>query len=140
MELQENFVKKIGLLIAVLSFLSASIMAEEVELSKPRVVTFKENVTACLASVEIKQIDGHQRMLPTLGFEIEPGWHTMHGIAKLDLRRCPVKDERSRKPAHIPPLEWLFEAGKVYYVGLDYSSPLRENWRLVVWKVEDDES
>ena len=132
--------KKTGLMILILIFLPAEIVAEELVLENPRVVTFKSNVSTCLASVEIKQIDGHLRTLPTMGFEIEPGWHTMHGIAKLNLNNCPVKEERSRKPVHVPALEWLFEAGKVYYVGLDHSSPMRKNWRLVVWKVEDMDS
>ncbi len=132
--------KKTGLMILILMLLPAQVVAEELVLDNPRVVTFKSNVSSCLASVEIKQIDGHLRTLPTMGFEIEPGWHTMHGTAKLNLANCPVKEERSRKQVHVPALEWLFEAGKVYYVGLDHSSPMRKNWRLVVWKVEDLES
>jgi hypothetical protein len=132
--------KKIGLLILILGLMPLSVFAKDKDKPMARVVTFKENVTNCLASVEIKQIDGHLRNLPSLGFEIEPGWHTMHGSAKLNLRQCPVNDERSREDVHIPALEWLFEAGKVYYVGLDYSSPFRKNWRLIVWDVKDEDS
>ena len=104
--------------------------------SKARIVTFKSNPATCLAAVAIKQVDGHQRQLPSLGFDIEPGWHTMHGMATVNLRDCPVAQERIRKQVNIPELEWLFKAGKIYYVGLDHSSPSRQNWRLVVWKEE----
>ncbi|MDX1460296.1 MAG: hypothetical protein R3348_04505 [Xanthomonadales bacterium] len=105
-----------------------------------QVVTFKEDVTKCLAPVEITTIDGKNRMLPRFGFEIEPGWHSLHGRAKVNLNRCPVVEERIRKTVHVEPLEWQFEAGKKYYVGFDHSSPNRENWRLIVWKVEDMDS
>ena len=103
------------------------------------VVTFKSDPTKCLASVQIRTIDGKLKQLPSLGFDIEPGWHTMHGMATVNLNHCPAVEDRSRKQVHIPPLEWLFEAGKKYYVGLDHSSPERQNWQLVVWKVEDME-
>lgn len=131
--------KKLILLFAASLLMPLSLYAED-EQGMARVVTFKENVTNCLAPVQIKTIDGHNRNLPTLGFEIKPGWHTMHGTAQLNLKRCPVRDEHRKKgqDVHIPALEWLFEAGKVYYVGLDYSSPMRENWRLIVWDVKDD--
>jgi hypothetical protein len=142
--LAEINMKKFMILVLMLGFLPASLFAEEDEedAGVARVVTMFDNVTICLASVQIRQIDGKNRMLPSLGFDIEPGWHTMHGSAQLDLKRCPVRDEnrRSGNDVHIPPLEWLFEAGKVYYVGLDHSSPMRENWRLIVWKVRDDET
>ena len=127
--------KKIVLMILASALLSSTVFATDP--SKAQIVTFKSNSVYCLASVAIKQIDGHLRQLATLGFEIEPGWHTMHGLATVNLRDCPVVEERIRKQVHIPPLEWLFEPGKVYYVGLDHSSVSRHNWRLVVWKVED---
>ena len=126
--------KKIGMMILVLALTPSAVFAADP--SKAQVVTFRSNNAICLASVAIKQIDGHLRQLPKLGFEIEPGWHSMHGLATLDLKNCPVVEDRIRRPVNIPPLEWLFEAGRVYYVGLDHSSASRENWRLVVWKVE----
>ncbi len=127
--------RKIALMILALALLPSAVFAADP--SKARIVTFRSNGAICLASVAIKQIDGHLRQLPALGFEIEPGWHTMHGMATLNLRDCPVVEERIRKQVHVPPLEWLFEPGKVYYVGLDHSAVQRQNWRLVVWKVED---
>lgn len=130
--------KKWALVLIALAVLPA--MAISADRSKAQVVTFKSDPTKCLASVEIKTIDGELKQLPSLGFEIEPGWHTMHGLATVNLNHCPAIEDRSRKQVHVPPLEWLFEAGKKYYVGLDHSSPERQNWQLVVWKVEDMES
>lgn len=128
--------RKIGLMILALALALPPSVLFAADPSKAQIVTFKSNPTICLASVAIKQIDGHLRQLPTLGFTIEPGWHTMHGLATVNLRDCPVMQERSRKQVHVPPLQWLFKAGKVYYVGLDHSSADRQNWRLVVWKEE----
>jgi hypothetical protein len=132
--------KTINRIFLSLLLLPLAVWAEDYEaedLGMAQVVTFKHNVSECLAPVQIKTIDGELRNLPSLGFEIEPGWHTMHGIASINLQHCPVKEERTRDTDHIPALEWLFEAGKKYYVGLDHSSPYRKNWRIVVWKVED---
>lgn len=123
----------------LIALLALPVPAWSADPEMAQVVTFREDVTKCLAAVEIKTIDGKNRMLPRFGFEIEPGWHTMHGVTKVDLKRCPVNEDRIYKNVNVPPLEWLFEAGKVYYVGFDYSSPTRENWRLIVWKVEDME-
>jgi len=115
----------------------ALLMAAETE--NARIVTHKSNVVRCLAAVQINQIDGKNRQLPTLGFEIEPGEHTMSGLSTIDLRNCPPEETQSRNPVHIKPLDWFFEAGKVYYVALDYSSPKRENWQIVVWKAETED-
>ena len=122
-------------MLIVLVVLPAAVFAADP--SKARIVTYKSHPAHCLAAVAIKQIDGHQRQLPAMGFEIEPGWHTMHGMATLNLSFCPVVEDRIGKQVNVAPLEWLFERGKVYYVGLDHSSVERQNWRLVVWKVKD---
>lgn len=129
--------KKWALVLIALAVLPA--VAISADRNKAQVVTFKSDPTKCLASVEIKTIDGELKQLPSLGFDIEPGWHTMHGMATVNLNHCPAVEDRSRRPVRVPPLEWLFEAGKKYYVGLDHSSPERQNWQLVVWKVENIE-
>lgn len=127
--------KKLMVALAVVCWLPTAAFGLDPELA--RVVTYKHNVAECLAPVSIKTIDGKNRQLPNFGFDIEPGWHTMHGVTQVNLKHCPVNEERIRKKVNVPPLEWLFEAGKIYYVGFDHSSPMRENWRLIVWKVED---
>ena len=132
--------KTIKRVILSLLFLPLCVLAEDYkaeDFGMAKVITFKENVSECLAAIQIKTIDGHLKTLPSLGFDIEPGWHTMHGAAMINLKHCPVNEERSRVEEHVPELEWLFEGGKKYYIGLDHSSPSRKNWRIVVWKVED---
>ena len=133
----KNSIKKLTVLLLSLAVMPTSMFAADP--SKSRIVTYKSNPVKCLASVAINQVDGKGRQLPTMGFELEPGTHTMHGRATIDLRNCPVARDRSRTSVHVPPLDWFFEAGKVYYVALDHSAPSRESWRLVVWKVEDED-
>jgi hypothetical protein len=128
-------VKKLIFVIMVLAAMPVALSAADPE--KAQIVTHKSNPVKCLAAVEINQVDGKQRQLPPGGFEIEPGEHTMKGRSQVDLRNCPPVETHSRKPVHARPLDWFFEAGKVYYVALDYSNPNRENWRTVVWKVID---
>jgi len=117
-----------------LAWIGQPLMAEDAE--KARVVTFKSNPVKCLAAIRVTTIDGRLRTVPAMGFDIEPGEHTLKGPATLDFRNCEPAQSRTRKQESIPPLNWYFEAGKVYYVGLDYSSPQRAEWRYVVWKVE----
>ncbi len=127
-------VQKISSLLFVLAFFPAAVFATDP--STARVVTYKSNVAKCLAPVAIKAIDGKWRQLPALGFDLDPGEHSLQGFATAELTNCPTVKKRSRKPDYAPYLDWFFEPGKVYYVALDQSSPHRENWRLVVWKVE----
>ena len=124
------------ILLALFVLVIAPAMAIAADPAKARVVTFRSNVVKCLAPVAITQIDGRLRQLPSMGFELEPGLHTMHGSVTVDTRNCPVAQAESRRPVHIPPLDWYFEPGKVYYVAFDHSASNRKNWRLVVWKVE----
>lgn len=99
------------------------------------VVTMTEKPAQCLSSVAIRQIDGRDRFVSPQGFSIEPGTHTMSGTAKINTTYCrPLRGYRSQA---VPPLEAEFEAGKVYYVGFDHSSNDRDEWALVIWKVED---
>jgi hypothetical protein len=102
-----------------------------------RIITGNERITQCIASVHIRQLDGEERQLPANSFELEPGMHTLHGASKINVTYCQVN--RASQQTSVPPLTALFEAGKNYYVGLDHSAPDWENWRIVVWKVEDRE-
>ncbi|MEJ2534703.1 MAG: hypothetical protein P8008_04380 [Gammaproteobacteria bacterium] len=101
---------------------------------KAMIITQVTKPAECIASVHIRNIDGREKIVPAQGFELEPGRHTMTGTATLDLRGCPVA--RGNVHTQIPPLESDFEAGRKYWVGLDYSSPDRNEWALVIWKVE----
>jgi hypothetical protein len=120
-------------LVFLFAIWSAPMLAQEEQ--KARVVTFKSNPTKCVAPVAMRMIDGKLRQLPTTGFTIEPGFHTVAGDATANLGHCPTVQRRSRKSLGIPAVEWLFESGKVYYIGLDHSSVHEEEWSLIVWKV-----
>ena len=101
---------------------------------KAMIITQVAKPAECIASVHIRKIDGEEKIVPAQGFEIEPGVHSMTGTARLDLRNCQVA--RGNVHTEIPPLESDFEAGRKYWVGLDYRSPDRNEWALVIWKVE----
>ena len=85
--------------------------------------------------MHIRQVDGRERQLPANTFELEPGMHSLQGMAKINLTYCRAPNKADK--SSVPPLNAMFEAGKTYNVGLDHSSPDREDWRIVVWKVED---
>jgi len=122
----------------LMTALESEVLADDKETA--RIVTYKGNVSKCLAPVAIRVIDGELRQLPRTGFKLEPGIHRLAGKATASLRHCPKQQRRSRKPLMgFPTVEWLFEAGKVYYVALDHGSLDEEEWRLVVWKVETEE-
>jgi len=124
----------VALLAALLAF-AAPAFAEEEE-ARARVVTYKSNPVKCIAPIAVRVIDGRLRQLPATGFDIEPGEHSIHGTATVELVNCPPVKTARKKPVNVPALDWFFESGKVYYVGLDYSRPQREEWRIVVWRVE----
>ncbi len=102
--------------------------------SRARIITQTANPAECLSRVAIRKIDGEEKFVHPQGFTIEPGRHTMSGTVALDTSYCKVA--RGNEWTQIPPLEADFEAGKTYYVGFDHSSTNRNDWRLVVWKVE----
>lgn len=121
----------VGLLALALLPLGATASDED----KAWVVTMTEKPAQCLSSVAIRQIDGREKIVSPQGFAIDPGVHTMSGTAKINTTYCrPIRGYRSQA---VPPLEAEFEAGKVYYVGYDHSSSDRNEWALVIWKVED---
>lgn len=117
------------IVLGLLTFLPAAGAAE-----KAMIVTQVAKPAECIAPVHIRQIDGREKIVPYQGFQIEPGRHTMTGTAKLNVDNCPVA--RGNEFNRVQPLEAEFEAGKTYYVGLDHRSADRNNWALVIWKIE----
>ena len=107
----------------------------EQEIPMARIVTGNERPAECLSSIHVREVDGEARQLPATAFELEPGIHTLHGTARVNLTYCQVNREAMQ--AGVPPLEAVFEEGKTYFVGLDHSSPDRSEWRIVIWKVEE---
>jgi hypothetical protein len=102
---------------------------------KARVITSVERAVQCIASISVYEVDGQLANMNSMGFDLEPGRHTMQGRATINSQNCPAM--RGNESRDVPPLEHDFEAGKTYYVGLDHSSRNRAEWRYVVWKVED---
>jgi hypothetical protein len=119
------------LLIAL--FLPLQIFSEEPE--KAKVVTNVTRGAQCISPVHINVIDGRQVAVGRAVFELEPGQHSMSGEYVLDTTFCKVLGPPKREK--VPPLEAYFTAGKTYYVGIDHSAPNRNDWRYVIWKVED---
>ena len=99
------------------------------------VVTYGAPPVDCVAALEVNKIDGQQKVVPAKGFEIEPGVHRLNGRALIDTTWCKFsKDDRILGP--VADLEVNFQAGRTYYIGFDHKSDNRQEWQLVVWKVE----
>jgi len=126
-----------GIIVLIALLSAAAARAQDAEPAMARIVTGQARVTQCISPIHVTQLDGEERQLPPLGFDLEPGVHSMHGTARIDLAYCQVR--RETQPTSVPPLEAMFEVGKTYYIGLDHSAADRAEWRIVVWKVEDAE-
>jgi hypothetical protein len=83
----------------------------------------------------VNKIDGQQKTIPAQGFKIEPGVHTLNGRAILDTTFCKL-GRGGNLGGYAPDLEVNFEAGKTYHIGYDHKSKNREEWKLVVWKID----
>ena len=103
-----------------------------------RVVAGPARPADCLAPVAVTRIDGQLQTVPALGFQIEPGIHTINGRATLDFNRCGVTDNQLQIGS-VADLEVNFEVGNTYYIAFDYNSQNTDEWSLVLWMVEQDE-
>jgi hypothetical protein len=103
---------------------------------KVQVITHFSQAAQCISPVAIKKIDGREATVQRMGFWIEPGKHTLSGSALIDTSFCKTIGGNSQR-YRPEPLEVDFELGKVYYIGYDHSSSDRNEWKFVVWKVED---
>jgi len=103
---------------------------------KVKIVTSFENPAKCISAVHINNIDGQEVQVQRLGFDLDAGTHTMLGRTIINTSFCKVMG-RGSGVEKIEPLEADFEAGNTYYVGFDHSSRSREDWKLVIWKVEE---
>ncbi len=106
---------------------------EEVEMA--RIISDQSQAEDCLAAVAINRVDGEPKQVPAQGFLIEPGVHTINGLATLDLTHCSIAGD-DRQIHTTADLEYNFEAGTSYYIGYYHKSHISEERRLVVWKVE----
>lgn len=113
---------------------SAAVLAQS---NMAKIVTDNGIPGDCLAPIAITRVDGEKRTVPAKGFSIEPGVHTLNGRAVLDTTHCPLVD-RTQRVSTVPDLEVILAAGNTYYIGYDHKSPDTADWKLVVWKVEED--
>jgi len=101
-----------------------------------RVVTYMGRPADCLAPLAVSTIDGEKRAVPARGFLIEPGVHTVNGRATLDLATCPLS-ESNLSISSAADLEVDFQPGTTYYLGYHHQSANPEEWKLVVWHIEE---
>ena len=125
--------KKLILITAILAGLPATSIFANSEMAQ--VLTHTGQPVNCLAPVKVTKIDGKQTQVSHVRFEIEPGLHTINGQAKLNTAFCSIAHTGLRG-GFAPDLEVDFEAGKTYTIWYDHSSKSRDEWKLVVWKVE----
>jgi hypothetical protein len=117
-----------------LVFLAPVIQAQDAK--KAKIITSVEQPANCISAVEVNQIDGKEVKVQKLGFSIDAGKHSMTARALINDSFCKVVGlDTGNNP--ITPIEYDFEAGKTYYLGYEHKSSLRQDWKLVVWKVED---
>ena len=126
------------LLVALLvALLPAAVVGDDT--GKARIVTGHSQAAQCISPVQVRKIDGEEVKVQALGFDLEPGTHTLWGSARIDASTCPASGIGSNR--HSPePIEAEFEAGKTYYLGFDHKSSNRRDWKFVIWKVVDVES
>ena len=107
------------------------------EEGKAKIITSFNQATQCISPVEILNVDGREVAVQRMGFDLDPGKHTMSGRALIDTSFCLTVGGGTNRGNNTPPLEAEFEAGKTYYVGLDHSARNRKDWKYVIWKVKD---
>lgn len=123
--------------ICLIALLALPAVAQAGSDDEARVVTSQKDLGNCLGPVVVTHVDGRYRQLPRLGFNLEPGTHKLGGAAGESGGLCIHARKSLRSPPPIGDLEADFEAGKVYYLGLDHSSEDPADWRMRIWKVED---
>ena len=99
------------------------------------IITAAERPAKCIAAVKIYKLNDREVDYGEVSFELDPGGYTLRGRAVVDSSFCPVL--RGNEKVTVPDLKAVFDAGNAYYIGLDHSSRNREDWRLVVWKIEE---
>lgn len=91
-----------------------------------------------LYAVKINKVDGQEIPARPGAVWLKPGRHEIGAVNDGSVNRSFVPGlagDRSFPPTD--PLVLDVEAGKIYYVGLKADNGRREDWKLVVWKTED---
>jgi len=123
----------------VLLLAAVPFLAMAGESGKAQIITGFNNAAQCIAPIAVTKLDGREATVQPMGFMLEPGTHSLKGRAVVDNSSCKTFGRNSQRYT-IEPLEADFEAGKIYYIGYDHSASDRKNWKLVIWKVEDQNS
>ena len=127
------------LIISVL-LLAALPAAAELPVSEmAKVVTETALPSECLAPVMITSIDGVKQVVPGKGFPLEPGVHSVNGLVLLDTTKCRRPDV-ALDVRTTADLVVDFEAGKIYYIAYYRTFQNPEEWKLVIWKIEQASS
>lgn len=127
-----KFVRNSLMAIAITT-LPLLVQANSAETAK--IITGTAQPSQCISPVHVNTIDGNNIYVAELGFDVEPGEHSLTGRAIIDTTYCrPTGISTNRYK--VEPLTATFEAGKTYYVGYDHSSSNRRDWKLVIWKEE----
>ena len=100
-----------------------------------KIITSHNKASQCISPVHILNIDGCEVAVQRMGFDLDPGKHTMSGRSLIDTSFCQTVGRKTNQ-FPTPPLEAEFVAGKTYYLGLDHSASNRKDWKYVIWKVK----
>lgn len=119
-----------------LSLLLLPLLATASKGDVAKIITSASNMAQCISPVHILQIDGREARVQRMGFDLEPGKHSLSGRALINTSYCQTVGQGTNR-YNTPALEAEFEAGKTYYVGINHKSPDRKNWEYVIWKVRD---
>jgi len=133
----KHTVTKLIISVLLLAALPAAVELPVSEMAK--VVTQSTLPSECFAPVVITSIDGVKQAVPGNGFPLEPGVHSVNGLVLLDTTKC----RRSDVALDIRTTADLvvdFETGKIYYIAYDRTFQNPEEWKLVVWKIEQASS
>ena len=123
---------KYGLVTLGLAMLPLSILGSG---DKAWVVTSVDKPVECISPISVYSIDGQLVRKNPMNFELEPGRHTLVGTVSSFASGCPTM--RTSMGQDVPPLDYEFEAGKTYYIGLQHKSANQQSWRFVVWRVKE---
>jgi len=121
-----------ALILMLAMLVLSSVSASE---DKAWIVTSIEKPVECISAVSIYSIDRVLVGKNAMGFELDPGQHSLVGTVTKFSPGCPIM--RTTGSLDIPPLDYEFEAGKTYYIGLEHKSSNPQNWRFVVWRTEE---
>lgn len=91
-----------------------------------------------LYAVKINKVDGQEIPARRSSVWLKPGRHEIGTVDASPLSRSFIPGlAGDRSVPSSDPLVLNVEAGKIYYVGLKADSGRRGDWKLVVWKTED---